>query len=488
VAFASTESAELTQQGVTELRAGHYAAALTKLKAAEKADATDAEALFYEGVALNRTGHFTDALAKLQKAKDLGSTQGDLAFEMGWALVGTGKNQEAIDQLTQYEAAHPGRAQTSEFMGRAYVGLGDYDKAETYFAEAIQRDPATTPTVTFYRARIAQLHKQPDVVANLLQSIAQNSPESPLGQVLRNQVVIDPSGGITQKQAYNIFGSLGLGYNSNVLFAGENASEQGDWFTAAALDADYNWYRKNGDSIRVGYDFIGNIYFSESGGNLLDNTVYAAYNHAFSKKWLGNLRLSDNFTFLGNDFYRNSIAIRPAIGYRYNENHLTELAYSFADNNYRDQSTSPVAAVNESLDRDSKTQTLSLTHFFTLPGAKLQGRIGVFGVDNSADGDSYDYEGLGMFIGLRREIARKIVGDIFYSRSDLDYDHPNALTTPLFSENRHDKPDYIAVQLLRPLRSNLDLYLRYAYNRSNSNITYYDYKQHVISLGVNKVF
>lgn len=483
IAAASTQSFQLTQEGVAELSKGSYEAALSKFQQAEKADPKDSQAVFFEGVTLNRLGRHAAALSELNQATQLGNRHPDMAFETGWALLGLKRYQEAATALEQYEAAHPGRGQTSEFLGRAYLGMKDYDRAQASFDEAIKRDPSLTPTVRFYQAMMAEERNQPEEASRSIAALVSESPDSPIGQLLRSHAATGT--GLGQRRGgkpYSIAGSLGLGYNSNVLFEGETGSDESSFFTRATLDADYVWNRDNGDSITAGYNFLGNIYFSESDGNLLDNFLYGTYRHAFNDRWSGSFRVSDQATFLGGDFFRNTIALRPAVGYSHGSDSFTELAYSLAFSDYHEN------PALEDLDRDSKTHTLSLAHYFGLKKLKSQARVGVFGVKNQAEGDDFDYDGLGFFIGLRRALGGKWTGDIFYSKSWNNYDDGNIFSGPFSPVKREDRPDYLAIQVLRPLHNDMDLYIRYTYNAANSNIDFFDYKQHTIGAGVNKAF
>jgi tetratricopeptide (TPR) repeat protein len=129
--LASPASRQLVQEGLAEMQARRFAAALEKFEAAAQADPADARTVyFFQGAALNRLARHAEAVTRLDRAIQMGSPHPELAFETGWALLRVGRYQDAIVQLEQAERQRPGRGQTSEFLGRAYLALGDLARAE----------------------------------------------------------------------------------------------------------------------------------------------------------------------------------------------------------------------------------------------------------------------------------------------------------------------------------------------------------------------
>jgi tetratricopeptide (TPR) repeat protein len=107
-AMASPASRELVQQGLADMQARRYEAALQKFEAAAQADPQDARTVFFfQGAALNRLGRHAEALARLERAVQMGSPHPELRFETGWALLRVQRWREAVAELERVRAETP---------------------------------------------------------------------------------------------------------------------------------------------------------------------------------------------------------------------------------------------------------------------------------------------------------------------------------------------------------------------------------------------
>jgi tetratricopeptide (TPR) repeat protein len=171
-------------------------------------------------------GRYSAAWGRLQQARALGVTHPEFAFELGWSLVNLQRWADAVTQLETYERAHPGRGQTSEFLGRAQLGLKQYDAAMASFDEALRRDPRLKPTVHFYQALLEQQRGNAEAARTHVQSILQESPNSPVARAVNSQLATlailenPPAPQGQSGKPWRISVSLGGGHNSNVIFLG----------------------------------------------------------------------------------------------------------------------------------------------------------------------------------------------------------------------------------------------------------------------------
>jgi tetratricopeptide (TPR) repeat protein len=432
-ATASPQSQELTAQGKTELVAGHVAAALAKAQAAVQADATDADAQI--------------------------------------------------------------------LLGRAYLATRkDDDKATAAFDEAVRLDPQLAPRLIGYRALIAVHNHNSQDLPNLMQqapafSVGLNSQNL---QNLRDRLgagnVFEPNaplnlgvrGARAESDPFQITASAGAGYNSNALFVGDNlplpveSDRKGSAFANFQATAVYSWRPRNNNSYDVGYSFNGDFYKDIPEADLTDHYLFGDFQHSFNQRLSAGLRLSEEYTTIDGDRYRNRLAINPTLVFRRSQKSATVLSYTLASNNYAFDGASVQ-------NRDGTEHTLALTEYFS-PSKRTQVRGGAFYELNRADGDDYDFHSLGLFAGIRHALPWKVTGDLSYTYSLDRYDHDNSLSNPAFSEKRHDDVSALSLQLTRPLKkggkSGLDAYFRYAYNRDNSNLDFFRYHQNIISIGV----
>jgi tetratricopeptide (TPR) repeat protein len=480
-AEASPESRELVRQGAQTLAQGTFPEALGKFEVAAQADPSDGEAIFFQGVALNRLGRHADALTQLHRALGLGATHPDMEFEVGWSLVALGQWRAAIAVLERYEASAPGRGQTSEFLGRAYLGARDLDRAEAKLKEAIQRDPALRPTALFFLAAVEEARGLPGAARERLGALLRDAPEAPLTRALIEQLsrLAPPP---TEKPWSLVVSSSG-GFNSNVIALGDRVplpagiSSKRSGFARFTLNASYDWRLAEAATLTGGYGLLADVYENVSNFDLLDHFFYLDYRHAFTRDLAVALRLSDELTLVGGSSFRNQVGLRPALSYRLLDWAVTEVAYSFAWSDY-------FFSVPSVQDRDGITHTVAWINYLLVPGTQLQARLGYFHTWSNADGGDFDYRTNGLVVGLSHPLPWRITGEVSYTRTFDRYDNPNSLAGATgFGFRRKDDVDTITVQLVRPLLESLRVYARYDFITADSNIQFFNFKQHVWSFG-----
>ncbi len=485
---ASPESRELIQQGITDLKEQKFEQALKKFEAAVQTDSADADALFFQGAALNRLGRHGEALAKLAKAQTEGSVNPDLAYELGWSFLGLKLYKEAVVQLEKYEQTNPGRGQTSEFLGRSYLSLGEDKKARAKLNEALQRDPHLKPTVLLYLAMLEKKEKNVQAAGEYLTTLLQESPDSPLSRTLRDQLEriakkTTPPAEAAADKPWRLSLSMGGGYNSNVIALGEGLSLPSDisgksaGFGEFIFSASRIWSFTPEDSVTTGYSFQSNVYNAISSSDLLDHYWYADYRHSFTSDLAASFRLSDEFTQVGGDDYRNQPAMRTSATYRWVDSAVVELAHSFALSDH-------YFPTIKAQDRDGESHTISLTNYFTVPNTQLQARLGYFSVLNDSDGGDFDYSTYGFIVGATYPLLWEVTGSLSYVHTYDQYDNSNSLAGSGFSFPRDDQVDTVNINLSRPIFDWMRAYTRFTYTDADSNIRFFNYSQQIWSAGV----
>ena len=489
-AEASEQSKALVREGTNKLKAGDLAEALKLFRAAEQADPKDADALFLQGVVLNRTPRDlksilenpNEAYQKLSRARELGSQNRDLSFEIGWSLLKLQRWAGAIEELEAYEKAHPGRAKTSEFLGRAYMEMGELDRAEKLFNEAIRRDPQVKPTVGVYKMELERRRGNPDKAVEQLRTLLNDSPDSPVSAALRDALGGLQLDDVTVEKAWRLTLTVAGGYNSNVVAVGDSIplpadiSARSSAFGHVSVDFAYDLARSEKESMTVGYFFTANEY--ESGVNsfdLFDHYLYGTYYRKLDPKWTFGFRLSDQYSILGGDSFRNQVGLRPSLLHRLDESWTAEIAYNHSIDNYM----TPTATVS---DRDGSSHTVIGSLGWDIPDTKMRLQAGVFYTLNDAEGPDYDYDRFGYFTGVHMPLAEKFDLDFIWTRTQDDYDNLNSFSG--FSVVRSDRVDVLSARLTRGLDDRTSLFLQANWIDDDSNVTVFDYTQHVFMGGL----
>lgn len=482
-AFGNLESSKFIRLGAQELQRSNFNRALKQFEKAARVDPADSQSVFFQGVALNRLGRSGQAFERLQQARKMGALHPDLEFEIGWSLVNLRRWGEAIAALGRYEQVAPGRGQTSEFMGRAYYALGSYDQAEQHLQQAIQRDPSLKSTVRLFLALIAKARGDQETIARHLNSMVEDSPDSPLSRRIQEQVDLQSGIRRTGSSAFRLLASAIGGYNDNVVALGKGVNLPADIsskdanFFQSSLDASYAFGLTEEDTLIAGYRFLSIVYPGLSSFDLIDHFMYVDLRHAFNPKLTGTIRISDEFTQVGGNNFRNQVGVRPALAWRMFDWNIVELAYAFFSGDYL-LPTTPV------FDRDSATNTIAVTDFFRIPGWPVQGRFGYFHVWNNSDGGDFDSETDGLVVGLTGYFLPQLTGDVFYARTWDTYKNLNSLSGSTgFAFRRIDGVDRITAQLTWEFFEWLKAYARYDHVAEDSNIIFFDFSQNSYSGG-----
>ncbi len=490
----AAESPPWLQEGYAHLQSGRYAEAAQRFQAASQANPQDYTAAFFSGVSLNRLGQHEAALRYLSQIIPSETTPVELDFERGWALLGTKQWKEAIAALERYEKATPGRGQTSEFIGRAYFGLEQWDQAETLLKQAVERDNRLQASATYYLAQIAARRGEPQQASALWTALLNDFPNSPLsraarGSGLKTDGLDDITGLLSAPDAsqkpYEFSIRAGGGYNSNVIALGDgiplpvDISRRSSPLLNFGLSAAYKKAPPAGSrsTWRLGYDFAADIYPSVQSANLQTHFLSFDYGTPIGKKWSGGLRLADQFSFIGGSRFSNQLLLRPALAYRHSDKAATELAYSLTNAKYY----FATAAVQ---DRDGTNHVLGLTHFWRQKRWQLN--AGVFHAINGADGADFDFDANGLVLGASHPLGKRSMANFVFSHTRERYDNPNSANG--FTAPRRDNRSALALQLTHSLSDSTSFYAQYSFNKASSNIAVFDYKQHVISGGLNYRF
>ena len=414
----------------------------------------------------------------------MGAINPDLGFEMGWSLLNLRRWQEAVIELEQYEQHSPGRGQTSEFLGRAYYALGNFKLAESLLQEAVQRDPALSSTALVFLALVARARGDQEAIARHLGSLMEDNPDSPFAQRLRKQAALLAKEEGRAARPFQLTLSASGGYNDNVIALGKGVSLPSDIsdeaaaFSQSTLDASYAWELAPEDTLLGGYRLLSTVYDGLSSFDLIDHFMYVDFRHDFGPNWTGTFRLSDEFTQVGGDNFRNQVALRPALLWRSMDWNFVELAYGYFNADYYFPTTSV-------LNRDSETHTVALTDFFRIPGWPLHGRLGYFHLWTDAGGADYDYESDGLVVGLTAYPLRELTVEAFYARIWTRYDNLNSLSgTTGFAFKRMDDVDLVTAQLTWSFFDWLEAFVRYDYTKDVSNISFFNFDQNRWSGGV----
>lgn len=448
--------------------------------AAAPAAAAEADALFIQGAQANRQGQFTVAAPLLLKAESLGYRNPEIHFELGWAAMGAGRPQDCVDRLERFEAAMPGRGQTSEFLGRCYLALRQDDKAEAMFRRALERDPRLASTIDLAMAALEQSRGRPEAARARMEAVA--STDAPTGRALRD-LTGPPDPAIQPDKPLRLSASFTLGHNSNVIGLGNtmplpaDISRKSADYTRLSAGASYTHQFDAASSATIGYAGLVDRYDGIGSANLVDHYLYADLFRQVTGRIGFSLRLSGELTDLAGARFRDVVGIRPALSYRFSSDSVTELAYSYSDITYNTQTA-------QVFSRDGDAHALSVTHSFRLPGTNWSGAIGATLGSNRTEGGDFQSDSVSASGTLRYTFPNRIVAAVGIGATRDDYRNPNSLAGTGFAYARADRQNNVSVQFAGPLSEKLRWFVQAQKLRNQSNISFFEYRQSVVSAGI----
>lgn len=469
-ALASPQSEALVRRGLAQLEAQRYRDAIHWFGEAVKADPKDLHAVFLQGVALNRLGNYREAYLLIRGVENQGAKHPEMDFEAGWALMGMGRARACVERLERFESATPGRGQTSEFLGRCYLRLGERERAEEHFRQAVERDPRLRAGVDFRLGRIT------DAAAS----------NTPTGRALRNILGL-PEPVFQPDKPLQLGASLSIGRNSNVIGLGNTIPLPGDIsrkdasFWRGSFGAQYTRALPAGTSATLGYALLVDRYDGIAEANVNDHFLYADLFRVFRERVGASLRVSHEYTELGGERFRDQSALRPALSYRFGEHSVSEAALSYAAADYHFASA-------PAFDRDGHAKDLSLTHQFRVPRSPWGGSLGFTHTRNRAAGSDFAFDADALSASARYDYSARIAASLGVTAARYDFANPNSLAGSGFSFARRDDQLVLSFQLSGPLAPQLRWFAQAQRLENDSNIAFFEFKQSIVSAGINASF
>ena len=478
--FGQASASVPLEQGARYLLKGEYEKAFREFQLAAQEDPQDPHPLFFQGVTLNRMGYPQEALQRLQRSEFLGEDHPDFTFEMGWSLEKLGRHQDAITYFEKYEIAHPGRGQTSEFWGRALYGLKEYDQAAEKLKEALARDPSLEKTVNFTLTFVEAHRNNPESAAQHYLTVTDLGGENdPLTLFLQPYFTQKPT------KPWYISVSAAGGYNDNVLglssqdFLPSDISSQASPFSRYSLNSQYQFSVTKNFSLFAQYNLLADVVHDIRSFDLLDHSFAGGAHYRMTKALSGSLQIHDRYTLFGGDKFRNQVAVRPTVSYRWTPWTLTEFRPSFSTSNYLSQ-------VPKEQNRDGEAYGVAVFQYFQIPNTSFSANVGWFFIKNSTKGSDFDSSTHGIQAGIQSNLVGKLQGEVYYTRSFDRYDNTNSFTGNRFK--RKDDIDSISVRASYPIIETsgnwfpinllVRLFAQYNYLNIDSNIDILGFSQH----------
>ena len=481
-AVADILAADPVSAGADLIEAGQYAKAYAVLA---QANVKDPELPFFTGVALSRLQRYGEALEQFRKAEMMGDKNPDLSFEKGWTLLEVGQWNDAVAELKRYEAQSPGRAQTAEFLGRAYLELGEYENADRELKEALRRDPEVEGVVRLQQAMMASRRHDAAAATSVADAVAMAPGDSLTLRALRPLIVADHN-----TRPWSLALTLGAGYDTNPRGAtgdvpiGGSAAGKPSALIRTGIDAAYELNFQKRGSLTLSYQLQDDTHTrNHSAGDVLDQYWAVQYDRELGGRFSTALRIWDEYTCVDSVSYRNQVGGSATLATPTHAGWRGEMSYSIASEVYL--FSFPVDSLGgNALVRDGVAHNVTLAGHYSDAKSGLDFRGGYFRIWNQARGSDFDYDGEGLLAGLSYRLPWEWEADTLVTYTREKYLHRNTASETF--KHRGDRLTRGSVRLSRPISKDkrLEFFINYDFTYDVSNVSIYQFEQHVITSGI----
>jgi tetratricopeptide (TPR) repeat protein len=392
-----------------------------------------------------------------------------------------------VPLLQQAQQTPALEANASLFLGVALLRLQQFDAARAAFERAAQRDPALDVSSRYYLGLLAREQGRSKEATEHLTYVARTSPSSAMGReaaAFLNQ----PREGV--RKSYQVYGSLGFEYDSNVVLAGDDVgiSEEDDGRFAITAGGRYIPWRNENFLLMTGYEFFQSIHFDLTDFNLQDHRpeiqLIARY------EWLRfGLLTRYEYFIRDTDSFLSQATGSPWFSFEEGEFGRTELYYRARLRDFKG---------SEFNERDSVNQAPGIRQYLYLgsPDRYLQAGYQFDREDpnhNTNDANRFAYDGHEVSLGLGWDLPAEISSQLVYAYRHEQYPEDSLYANSLFDstpgivtthEGRLDKVHQVIAVLRRPLGSYVQIYAAYFGTFNGSNDSEFDYDRHIASLFV----
>ena len=305
------------------------------------------------------------------------------------------------------------------------------------------------------------------------------------------------------------------GYNSNVISQGDGlplpqgVSRQDAGFFEIDTAATFDWKAaKVGelvpDQFTASYEYKQDFYEGISGYDGGEHSWSAKYTHLFNEQWGYKIEAKDKYITFDGHSYSNRVSVAATLEFeaaqyaqKFAKELKTDLVFSFANtdvffapsiparnsdaNNYATQLSEVFVPVNY----DAAKFTVSYTHFW-----------------NDAEGSDYDYGRNRLQFSAETRFSKcttnrwydlKATVQYFHDFDSYDHRNSHAGATGFAFKRQDGKNDFgtalsFDVSKYADGSSKFALNAQYHYLGDNSNVAFFNYRQHIIQAGCTLTF
>jgi tetratricopeptide (TPR) repeat protein len=511
----ATVQAELGYaKGIVEYGKGNYLEALEHFRSVVELAPDDANARFYLGLTQIRLGEFGAAIPQLEQALQLDPSLQHAHYHLGLSYFQEQRYPEALSELQRAAQFDPHHAAVQFYHGYTLYQLKRYREALAPFERAIELDQALALAAQYYRG-LALFALESDTQARAAFETARAAdPTSTIGQNATRYLEAIKARE-RDRRLWQVEGSASLQYDSNVILQGTlpttlAISRQADGATVFTATGRVFATRTSLWQAGAEYDFFQNLHFTLHEFDIRNHT-FGLFGRAKFDPVTLRLGVHYDMTALDNARFSEAYTLQPSATIQATQDLFTRVSMQYRSEHYFHDPPPPLDPTIPPLDpavrgRDGWNVRTGFDQFWLFNKQWSYARLSYHYDTQRSEGSDWDYNGHEVRLGVQTPLWAGITLDVNGAYYRFNYRSVNSFSCCTDARGglgsldldpaspsrdiqvRTDNRFTSGIALSRGLGPYLTLSAGYVYTRNQSNIAFFDYRRHLVTLAVSGRF
>jgi tetratricopeptide (TPR) repeat protein len=469
-------------KGISEFKAENYEEALQFLIKAREQQPESSTAAYYLGMTYNQMGEYRQASKHLRDAIRLTPSVKEAYPELIQALINLNELKEAKDWIAQAEQKDVKPGQITYLKGLILLKEGKNSEAIDAFKKAKRMDSSLNQASDMQIAVALTKQRRFAEAKETLRAVISVDPLSEIGTYAREyEIAFDQ--GLKKYKSWWASAGIAYKYDDNVLLKPSQSIPdvlirgQRDSSIITTLGFRYNprlsepWY------FNAQYNFYADTHFSQHKVDFLYQTVSLTPGYQFPKGAI-TLPVAYSHVWLDRDQYMAVALANPTLSFILLPNHIGQFSMGYMR---REILHDPPDRYEN---RDGNILTVSPGYIYSFKNGKGLFMLKYEFSSDNTEGKNWENTGNQINLSLLLPVMDKLSFTISGEMLLQDYQH----THTFFGMKRSDRTYYGAAGMRWEVLNGLNLNLQYSHTHADSNISVYEYKRNIYTVGFEYIF
>jgi tetratricopeptide (TPR) repeat protein len=469
-------------KGISEFKAENYEEAIQFLIKAREQQPESSMAAYYLGMTYNQMGEYRQASKHLRDAIRLTPSVKEAYPELIQALSNLNELKEAKDWIAQAEQKDVKPGQITYLKGLILLKEGKNSEAIDAFKKAKRMDSSLNQASDMQIAVALTKQRRFAEAKETLRAIISVDPLSEIGTYAREyEIAFDQ--GLKKYKSWWASAGIAYQYDDNVLLKPSQSIPdvlirgQRDSSVITTLGFRYNPRLSEPWFFNAQYNFYADTHFSQHKVDFLYQTVSLTPGYQFPKGAI-TLPVAYSHVWLDRDQYMAVALANPTLSIILLPNHIAQFSMGYMR---REILHDPLDRYEN---RDGNILTVSPGYIYSFKNGKGLFMLKYEFSSDNTEGKNWENTGNQINLSLLLPVIEKLSFTISGEMLLQDYQH----THTFFGMKRSDRTYYGAAGMRWEVLNGLNLNLQYSHTHADSNISVYEYKRNIYTVGFEYIF